>query len=55
MPGKRKMEVTFPRQVPKAIAGHGRSHQLPLVMMGHGKGTENMATHLVKQWDAQTR
>lgn len=55
MPGKRKMEVIFPGQVPKAIVGHRRRHQLPLVMMDHRKWKGNIAIHLAKQWDGPTQ
>ena len=36
VPGKRKMEATFPRQVPETRGGH-RRHPFPLALMVRGE------------------
>ena len=43
VPGKRKVEATFPRQVPEALGGHG-SHPFPLAPRARGEGAGRMAS-----------
>ena len=42
VPGKRKMEATFPRQVSEALCRH-RRHPFPLALMVRGKGAGSIS------------